>query len=413
MPTDGPSSSSEPPIFPPSSRPFSPWHDFPLHSKHGFYHVLCLTPRGSAARIEISADEDFDPLRPVACATGGGGCGGSDGSKLAPARFAAEAPWNLGIAPQTWQDPESPGYNSGGGSGSGREYWGAKIPLSGTPVEVIEIGAQQGETGQLYAVKPLSAIAVVAESCDAFAKSTTPHELVPPSHCSNLELPGRRRVVSWTILAISLTDPRSHIVNDVADLAWEMPGELERIKLWVKTCCGVPASKNGGSNKYVTSSGEEAGYQRRWLAFDERAWGRERAIEELTIAHQSWQIMHDELPAPAPLVHVDFPNLGASGSPDAPGKNLDRVSFTSGVQCTELYRDENSRITDDGSEDGSTSAKSGALPTPGALERLWAPVFEKYKYESSRFFSNGEGDFCFIATMRKMAKYWWKTGMGL
>ncbi|CAI7898181.1 unnamed protein product [Closterium sp. NIES-54] len=303
-------------FFDPSARPFSPWHDFPLHSKHGFYHVLCLTPRGSAARIEVSADEDFDPLRPVACAAGGGDCGGA-GRKLATARFATEAPWNLGIAPETWQDPESEGSSSGdggggGGSGSGRESWGTEIPPSGTPVEVIEIGAQQVETGQLYAVKPLGAIAVVAESCDGFATSATSHERGPSPRGSNVESPGRRRVMSWTILAISLADPRSHVLNDLEDLAWEMPGELERIKRWIKTCCGVHASRNGGKNKSVTSSEDEAGYQRRWLAFDERAWGRQRAIEELTIAHQSWQIMHDELPAPAPFLHVDLPNLGVS-----------------------------------------------------------------------------------------------------
>ena len=209
-------------------RAFSPWHEISLYAKssatastsYGFsntlLNVICKTPRGLWAKLELAQEENFNPLR--LCE-----------KNNRPTHFAENSAWNIGVLPQTYADAKMQKADYGG------------LPYDGSQLEVFEIGggrsdcnssghgsatehsstsSNQGDThsaghyspavrkiGDVFTVKPLAAFAVI--------------NALKPS-------------ISWKIIAVAADDPMVGELNDVADVHRKLPGALEDIREWLR-----------------------------------------------------------------------------------------------------------------------------------------------------------------------------------
>ncbi|KAL0680763.1 hypothetical protein Bca4012_047610 [Brassica carinata] len=90
--------------------------------------------------------------------------------------------WNYGLLPQTWEDPSQANAEVEGAFGDN------------DPVDVVEIGEAQRKIGEILKVKSLAALAMIDEG-----------------------------ELDWKIVAISLDDPKAHLVNDVDDVEKHFP----------------------------------------------------------------------------------------------------------------------------------------------------------------------------------------------
>ncbi|CAH8321242.1 unnamed protein product [Eruca vesicaria subsp. sativa] len=114
--------------------------------------------------------------------------------------------WNYGLLPQTWEDPSQ-----------------ANSEVEGAFVDVVEIGEAQRKIGEVLKIKPLAALAMIDEG-----------------------------ELDWKIVAISLDDPKAHLVNDVDDVEKHFPGTLTAIRDWFrdyKIPDGKPANRFGLGDK--------------------------------------------------------------------------------------------------------------------------------------------------------------------
>ena len=80
---------------------------------------------------------------------------------------------------------------------------------AGKPIEVLEIGSRVSHTGEVYKVKILCAFGVINP------KSGT---------------------LAWKIVAIASDDLMANTLADVADVNRSLPGTLEEIREWLRTC---------------------------------------------------------------------------------------------------------------------------------------------------------------------------------
>ena len=155
----------------------SPWHSVALYSREGLLSFICTTPAGSWLRHDMSRSEPCNPLRIVPPSEGIGSAERS--------RFASNAPWNVGLLPQTL----------------------ATEARTSPPLQIIDIGANTvRKVGQVYAVKPLAAF------CTGEGQGT------------------------WQIVAIAADDPMAEVISDTEDLDAILPGTLEMVREWLRTC---------------------------------------------------------------------------------------------------------------------------------------------------------------------------------
>lgn len=163
----------------------SPWSHIPLYNRDGDIHVICSMPQQIHCQMEVSWNEIWRPLRLKL------------NSKKEVISFSESASWNVGIIPQTLADEDDVEGLNGGLSGDGR------------PLEIIDIGSTSRALGEVYAVKPVSAFAVLRP--DTFQ-------------------------VSWKIIGIAADDPSADTLNDVSDVAEKFPGLLESVREWLRHC---------------------------------------------------------------------------------------------------------------------------------------------------------------------------------
>ncbi|CAI5463816.1 unnamed protein product [Closterium sp. Yama58-4] len=250
-------------------RTCSPWHHIPLNTRNGHVHVVCTTPKKSWARFEVAADEDFSPLRLARKSLGeGAGIGGAEGawgggsgagigggaegaggvsSAVVPLHYASNCPWNVVMLPQTFADPQLPNL----------DYLGLRY--DGRPLEMVELGRKARKRGQVYAVKVVSAFALV-------------------------DLPTMR--LSWKLLGMAVSDRRARRVSDAGDVHRVMPGTLEEVREWLRQSERVRA------------------HEREWVfGLNERAGDALLAGRLVAEAHAAWQRLMARAPprTPAPL----------------------------------------------------------------------------------------------------------------
>ncbi|CAH1445034.1 unnamed protein product [Lactuca virosa] len=181
-----------------SGKKISPWHDIPLHVGDGTFNFIVEIPKESSAKMEVATDEIFTPIK-------------QDTKKGKLRYYPYNINWNYGLLPQTWEDPSFANPDVDGAFGDN------------DPVDVVEIGQNRGNVGQLMKVKPLGCLAMIDEG-----------------------------ELDWKIVAISLDDPKASLVNDIDDVEKHFPGTLTAIRDWFrdyKIPDGKPANNFGLGNK--------------------------------------------------------------------------------------------------------------------------------------------------------------------
>eukprot|EP00271_Cylindrocystis_brebissonii_P023700 TRINITY_DN997_c0_g1_i2.p1 TRINITY_DN997_c0_g1~~TRINITY_DN997_c0_g1_i2.p1 ORF type:complete len:826 (-),score=95.77 TRINITY_DN997_c0_g1_i2:707-3184(-) len=230
-------------------RPVSPWNDIELYGPQGHLACVCKTPAGSWVRYEVTSNEPWNPIRIMRDSSGrrgvkangiGAGMGSgkqAGGKRIQLAHYADNAPWNTGVLTQTW----------------GATHDGT------APLEVVEIGAEKiRRTGEVYYVKPLGAFSVEEG----------------------------RGALTWKILAIACDDPMAPILWDWTDLETQLPGLLELIRDWLKTCLCV-------------QSGDKESILRL-----HRPASLPRTLAKITEFHESWVYFQSRRKTTTALPHL-------------------------------------------------------------------------------------------------------------
>ena len=178
-----------------NGRPVSPWNNVPLYASNSHLQVVCKSPRGTWVELEVAKEESNCPLRVRL----------SDGQLT---HFAQNTAWNICMLPQTYGDPDLQNQDYGG------------LPYDKGEVEVVELGTDIRRPGDVYAVKALGGFIMI-----------------------NLET----GCLSWKILAIALSDLMVGMLHDTSDIHWKLPGELQQIREWLRTC-----HHSDGENRTLT-----------------------------------------------------------------------------------------------------------------------------------------------------------------
>ncbi|KAG0323993.1 Inorganic pyrophosphatase [Dissophora globulifera] len=167
-------------------KPISAFHDIPLYAdkSKNIYNMIVEIPRWSNAKLEISKDEDLNPIK--------------QDVKKGKLRFVRNCfphhgyIWNYGALPQTWEDPTHIDKDT-------------KARGDNDPLDVCEIGERVGFTGQIKQVKALGVMALLDEG-----------------------------ETDWKILVIDVNDPLADKLNDIADVERLLPGLVDATRDWFR-----------------------------------------------------------------------------------------------------------------------------------------------------------------------------------
>ncbi|KAJ4516210.1 hypothetical protein HRR83_005515 [Exophiala dermatitidis] len=141
-------------------------------------------PRWSNAKLEISRNEAFNPIK-------------QDVKNYSPRFVANLFPykgyiWNYGAFPGTWEDPSY-------------VHPDTRHPGDNDPLDALEIGERVAYTGQIKQVKVLGVMALL----DGGA-------------------------TDWKIIVIDINDPCASQMSDISDVQQHFPGLLEATRDWFK-----------------------------------------------------------------------------------------------------------------------------------------------------------------------------------
>ncbi|KAJ3008982.1 Inorganic pyrophosphatase [Thoreauomyces humboldtii] len=164
----------------------SPFHDIPLYANEEktILNMIVEVPRWSNAKLEISKDEPFNPIK--------------QDIKKGKLRFVRNCfphhgyIWNYGAFPQTWEDPN-------------HTHPDTKAKGDNDPLDVCEIGETIGYVGQVKQVKVLGTMALLDEG-----------------------------ETDWKIIAIDVNDPLASKLNDIEDVEKHLPGLLRASNEWFR-----------------------------------------------------------------------------------------------------------------------------------------------------------------------------------
>jgi inorganic pyrophosphatase len=189
-----------------------------LHSDDGLLNFVVEIPKETSAKMEVATEEPNTPIK-------------QDTKKGKLRYYPYNINWNYGLLPQTWEDPShsNPEVENSFGDND--------------PVDVVEIGERQAEIGEVLKVKPLGVLAMIDEG-----------------------------ELDWKVVAISITDPKAHLVNDVHDVEKHFPGTLTAIRDWFrdyKIPDGKPANKFGLGDKAADKE-----YALKVIAETNEAWAK-------------------------------------------------------------------------------------------------------------------------------------------
>ncbi|WFD31413.1 inorganic diphosphatase [Malassezia sp. CBS 17886] len=169
-----------------SGQPLSPFHDVPLYADeaNGILNMVVEIPRWSNAKLEVSKDDAFNPIK--------------QDTKKGKLRFVRNSfphkgyIWNYGAFPQTWEDPNF-------------SHPDTKAAGDNDPLDVIEIGEQVAYTGQIKQVKVLGVMALLDEG-----------------------------ETDWKIIVVDVNDPLAQKLNDIEDVERHLPGLIRATNEWFR-----------------------------------------------------------------------------------------------------------------------------------------------------------------------------------
>jgi inorganic pyrophosphatase len=164
----------------------SPFHDIPLYAnaEKSILNMVVEIPRWSQAKLEISKDEPFNPIK--------------QDTKKGKLRFVRNVfphrgyIWNYGAFPQTWEDPNV-------------SHAETKARGDNDPLDVCEIGEQVGYVGQVKQVKILGIMALLDEG-----------------------------ETDWKVIVVDVSDPLASKLNDIEDVERHLPGLIRATNEWFR-----------------------------------------------------------------------------------------------------------------------------------------------------------------------------------
>lgn len=164
----------------------SPFHDIPLFADqgNGIFNMIVEVPRWSNAKMEISKEEAFNPIK--------------QDIKKGRLRFVRNCfphhgyIWNYGAFPQTWEDPS-------------QFHAETKAKGDNDPLDVCEIGEQVGYVGQVKQVKVLGIMALLDEG-----------------------------ETDWKVIVVDVQDPLASKLNDIEDVERHLPGLIRATNEWFR-----------------------------------------------------------------------------------------------------------------------------------------------------------------------------------
>ncbi|KAL1919749.1 uncharacterized protein VTP21DRAFT_1680 [Calcarisporiella thermophila] len=162
------------------------FHDIPLYAdkERGIYNMIVEIPRWTNAKLEISKEEPFNPIK--------------QDIKKGKLRYVRNCfphhgyIWNYGAFPQTWEDPNL-------------IHPETKARGDNDPLDVCEIGEQVGYTGQVKQVKVLGVMALIDEG-----------------------------ETDWKVIVIDVNDPLANKLNDIEDVERHLPGLIRATNEWFR-----------------------------------------------------------------------------------------------------------------------------------------------------------------------------------
>jgi len=154
----------------------SPFHDIPLWVDEGkkIAHMVVEIPRGTQPKLEISKADFMNPIK-------------QDVKNGKLRNVAWKYPFNYGAFPQTWENPST-------------VHPDTKAKGDNDPVDVVDISADVGKTGQVKHVKILGTYAMIDEG-----------------------------ETDWKVLCIDVNDPNASKLNDASDIEKVLPGKLKEV----------------------------------------------------------------------------------------------------------------------------------------------------------------------------------------
>ncbi|KAG1674465.1 hypothetical protein FOA52_003070 [Chlamydomonas sp. UWO 241] len=191
-------------VFYSKGKMISPWHEIPLFADDGNLNFIVEIPKETTAKWEVNTHDVGNPIK-------------QDITSKGKLRFYPyNIHWNYGLLPQTWEDPGIKNAELG------------NITGDHDPIDVVEIGSAQLETGGVYKVKPLGVLAMIDEG-----------------------------ELDWKVIAINIDDPKAAMVNDCADIEKVFPGEFQKIVEWFRDY-KIPDGKNATKFGYNGVCKDEA-----------------------------------------------------------------------------------------------------------------------------------------------------------
>ncbi|CEP20781.1 IPP1 [Cyberlindnera jadinii] len=222
------------------------FHDVPLglDKQTNTVNALIEIPRWSNAKFEINKEIAFNPI--------------TQDSKKGKPRFVKNLfPFkgyihNYGAIPQTWDDPTVEDVETG-------------FRGDNDPIDVCEIGSRIAQTGEIYRVKVLGALALIDDG-----------------------------ELDWKVIVIDTRDPLSKQLSDIEDVERDMPGLLDATRRWFreyKLPDGKPKNEFGYEEQFLNAS---------------------KAIEVIEHSHQSWKKL---IQGEVSVEKVSIKNVTLNGTP--------------------------------------------------------------------------------------------------
>jgi inorganic pyrophosphatase len=211
-----------------SLKQISPWHDIPLYrvatsdtevNQNNLFNMVVEIPKWTRAKFECSTGEPFNPIKQD-----------TQHGKLRYYKHG-DLMVNYGFLPQTWEDPTYSPEDTG-------------CPGDNDPIDCVEIGALQMATGTVCAVKVLGVLALIDDG-----------------------------ETDWKVIVISISDPMSHLINDIDDVEVHLPGAIKAVREYFRDY----KSFSGKINTYGLKA---------------QAMPKSYAVKVIDDTHQHWKNLH-------------------------------------------------------------------------------------------------------------------------
>jgi inorganic pyrophosphatase len=181
------------------SHRISPWHDIPYKNDDNTINMICEIPRYTRKKFEIETKINNNPI-----------VQDQIDSKLREYKYG-DMLFNYGAIPRTWEDPnilceETLKYGDN------------------DPLDIIDIGDTQAQTGFVYKVKPIGILALIDDG-----------------------------ETDWKVISINIMDQHADNIDNLESVEQYKPGCLAAIKYWFehyKTARGKNRNQFAFGGKY-------------------------------------------------------------------------------------------------------------------------------------------------------------------